>query len=34
MLHVDPQLQKALVLFPEAQKIAGLDKPSGTKKIN
>jgi carboxyl-terminal processing protease len=26
MLDVDPQLQKALTLFPEAQKIAGLDK--------
>ncbi len=34
MLHVDPQLKKALTLFPEAQKIAGLDKTSGSKKIN
>jgi carboxyl-terminal processing protease len=33
MLDVDPQIQKALTLFPEAQKIAGLDKPS-SKKLN
>jgi carboxyl-terminal processing protease len=31
MLDVDPQLQKALMLFPEAQKIAGLDKVQNTK---
>ncbi|MFI5251932.1 MAG: S41 family peptidase [Bacteroidota bacterium] len=31
MLEVDPQLQKALTLFPEAQKIAGLDKEPGSK---
>lgn len=31
MLDVDPQLQKALTLFPEAQKIAGLDKERTTK---
>ena len=34
MLHVDTQLRKALTLFPEAQKIAGLDKSSASKKIN
>jgi carboxyl-terminal processing protease len=34
MLDVDPQLQKALTLFPEALKIAGLDKTGGSKKIN
>jgi carboxyl-terminal processing protease len=31
MLDVDPQLQKALTLFPEAQKIAGLDREPRTK---
>lgn len=34
MAHVDTQLQKALTLFPEAQKIAGLDKAGGVKKLN
>ena len=31
---VDTQLQKALMLFPEAQKIAGLDGEQRTKKVN
>lgn len=31
MLDVDPQIQKAMTLFPEAQKIAGLNKYSGNK---
>ena len=31
MLDVDPQLQKGISLFPEAQKIAGLDKPTSGK---
>jgi carboxyl-terminal processing protease len=34
MIGVDTQLQKALTLFPEAQKIAGLDVNSKSKKIN
>lgn len=34
MLDVDPQLARALTLFPEAQKIAGLDKVPVNKKIN
>jgi carboxyl-terminal processing protease len=34
MLGVDPQLRKALTLFPEALKIAGLDKNGGNRKVN
>jgi carboxyl-terminal processing protease len=34
MAHVDSQLQKAITLFPEAQKIAGLDQQNTGRKMN
>ena len=34
MLQVDPQMQKAMTLFPETQKIAGFDKHYEEKKID
>ncbi len=34
MVAVDTQLRKALTLFPEAQKIAGLEMTQKTKKVN
>jgi hypothetical protein len=34
MVGVDMQLQKALTLFPEAQKIAGLETSSKGKKLD